>query len=398
MPPDQNQLPSVPSEPQIYQAVIPVLPPAQDPWYSTPANLDSLRNGDIVRTREVQSFVLGIPIPVAAKQILYRSTNAHGSPLVTATTVLTPGIPWIGSPRPLVSYQEAIDSTASICNPSYTLRAGTFKEITLLQYFLEQGMSVAISDFDGQNMTWISPGEGRMVLDGIRAAQREPSLGLADSAVGLYGYSGGGNATASAAEQHHSYAPELRIVGSAQGGVPGDKSVLANWATSKEAGQGTWTMWPAIVGMSREYPDVIDLNAMATPEGLAMARDMDQRCVYTEAISGAWRPVKSYLKDPNVLQSPKIAKLLNDISFGRPGNEPDMPVFMWHSTTDQLLPIEAVTPMLHAYCNAGVDIRFFTIPISEHITADIAGWPVATAWLSLLLRGGPPGPKFCPNI
>ncbi len=56
-----------------------------------------MNNGDIVRTREVQTYSAGIPIPVATRQILYRSTDLKGTPLVTATTVLTPGIPGLAA-------------------------------------------------------------------------------------------------------------------------------------------------------------------------------------------------------------------------------------------------------------------------------------------------------------
>ncbi|QIS10139.1 lipase family protein [Nocardia arthritidis] len=390
----------LPSERQIYPAVVPLTPPESDPWYADPPNLDSLNNGDIVRTRDVQSYVLGIPIPVSTRQILYRSTDAHGTPLVTATTVLTPGIPWIGSPRPLVSYQEAIDSTANICNPSYTLRAGLFKEIALTQYFLEQGMAVVISDFNGKRNTALSPSEGRMVLDGIRAAKRDPALGLADSAVGLYGYSGGGNASASAAELHASYAPELPILGSAQGGVPGDKNALLDEVLGPvNLGNffAQWAVWVFVNGVAREYPDVLKPEDLLTPDGVAHFDDMGNRCLWTEIAAGMLSPpMSTYLKDPNVLRRPEIQQVLHDISFGvDPAHRPDMPLFMWQSTTDQLIPPQVIHPTIEAYCRANVDLRYLEVPISEHISADVIGWPAATAWLSWVLRGGNPGPKTC---
>ncbi|WP_245998537.1 lipase family protein [Nocardia pseudobrasiliensis] len=397
--PDPRPPLAIPSEQQIYPAVVPLTPPEHDPWYDDPVDLAELNNGDIVRTREVQSYVLGIPIPVTTKQILYRSTDAHDQPIVTATTVLVPGIPWTGSPRPLVSYEEAIDSTAQICNPSYTLRAGLFKEIALTQYFLEQGMAVAIPDFNGKRNAWLSSSEGRMVLDGIRAAQREPSLGLRDSGVGLYGYSGGGNAAASAAELHASYAPELRILGSAQGGVLGDKGaevagLLGPTTIYNVAAQ--WALWAIVGGLAKDYPDILKPEELLTPEGLAHLKNISGRCVYTEVVTGLLSPpFTEYLTDRNAMARPEIQRLLRDISFGSPERRPDIPILMWHSTTDQLIPPNAILPVEQAYCRSGVNLRWFTVPASEHLSADVEVWPAASAWLSWVLRGGDPGPVLC---
>src|SRR5262245_52119135 len=98
-PPDQNQLPQLPTEPQIYD-LLPIPSPDQDPWYDDPADLASYQPGQIVRSREVQTRVLGIPFPVYTEQLLFRSNDVHDNPIVTATTVVGPGMPLAGRPRP----------------------------------------------------------------------------------------------------------------------------------------------------------------------------------------------------------------------------------------------------------------------------------------------------------
>ncbi|MBJ8347564.1 triacylglycerol lipase [Antrihabitans sp. YC2-6] len=397
MPGDQNQLPELPSESDVYP-FFPLPTPADDPWYTDPENLDSMANGDIVRSRDVQHYMFGLPWPVATRQILYRSTNSHDQPIVTATTVLTPGIPWAGGPRPLVSYQEAIDGLAQVCNPSYTLRAGTFKESSAVQSFLVQGYAVAIPDFNGKTNAYLSTGEGHMVLDGIRAAQRDPALGLANSPVALLGYSGGASGTGFAAEQHHNYAPELNIVGAAFGGIPGDKVGIAEFGASHAAGQANFTLWLAVVSLSREYPEVFGhYDEFLTPEGVALANDMNDRCLYTGAATGAFRPMSGYLRDPDFLRSPEIRSLLENLSFGQPQNRPDIPLFTFHSTTDQLLPFEAAyETTLQKYCAMGVDVRFYPVPVSEHISGEVFGYVPATLWVTAVLRGVTPEPSNCP--
>ncbi|MFE1591974.1 lipase family protein [Nocardia sp. NPDC058705] len=385
----------LPSEPQVYD-LLPLQDPRDDPWYSAPDNLAELANGQIVRTRDVQSYALGIPIPVAARQILYRSSDSRGNPLVTATTVLTPGIPWVGSPRPLVSFQEAIDSLAPVCNPSYTLRAGTFKEIAIIQYFLEQGMAVTIPDFDGQHNFWLTPAEGHMVLDGIRAAKSDPTLGLADSGVGLYGYSGGGSASTWAAELHATYAPELPILGVAAGGVPSEKRAIVEVGARRELNLTSWGVWTVLLALSREFPDVVNLSELVTDEGLDILRDLENRCVYTIGATGTLKQIVNYLKDPAALQDPRLLALLEETTPGRDDIPPRMPLLMWHSTTDEILPYETTAgPLIDRYCRTGADLRFLPIPLSEHFIAAVTGIPAAMGWLSLQLRGGPTLPRTC---
>ncbi|MFD3506626.1 lipase family protein [Nocardia sp. NPDC058666] len=385
----------LPSEQQVYD-LLPLQNPRDDAWYSAPDNLGELSNGQIVRTRDIQSYALGIPIPVAARQILYRSSDSRGRPLVTATTVLIPGIPWVGSPRPLVSFQEAIDSLAPVCNPSYTLRAGTFKEIAVIQYFLEQGMAVSIPDFDGQHNFWLTPAEGHMVLDGLRAARSDPTLGLADSGIGLYGYSGGGSASTWAAELHATYAPELPILGVAAGGVPSEKRAIVEVGVRRELNLTSWGVWTMLLALSREFPDVVNLNELVNDEGLEILRDLEDRCVYTIGATGTLKQVVNYLKDPAALQDPRLIALLDETTPGRDGTPPRMPLLMWHSTTDEILPYEStVGPLVDRYCRTGADLRYLPIPLSEHFLAAVTGIPAAMGWLSLQVRGGPILPRTC---
>ncbi|MEV0078169.1 lipase family protein [Nocardia neocaledoniensis] len=393
---DDFQLPPLPNEAQVYPAVVPLPTPQNDPWYADPADLDSHANGDVLRSRVVQTYALGIPVPVHTTQLLFRSTDAQDTPISTATTVLVPGIPWLGpGARPLISYQEAIDSLGQQCNPSYTLRAGIQKEVALIGQFLSAGAAVAVTDFDGKRNTIMSPAEGRMVLDGIRAAKRG-GLGLEASPVGLWGYSGGGNSSASAAEQRRHYAPELEIKGSAQGGIPGDKVAIAPFAISGQQPQANFTGWLAVLGLAREYPEFDQaLQTYLTPEGKQVAADLENRCLYTTVASTLLRPVVDYLTDPEAALA-AAHEALSAASFGRPENTPDIPLLMWHSTTDQLLPAElAIDEIAAAYCARGVNMRMFRVPMSEHISAEIVPELGTVAWLLAVTAGADPGPRVC---
>src|SRR6188508_252216 len=99
--------------------------PEDDPFYDVPANVASYAPGDVIDARPITALVYALPVPADTWQILYRTSDAHGVPTATVTTLMIPKTAWTGSgPRPLVSYQTAEDGVAGRCAPSYGLRAG----------------------------------------------------------------------------------------------------------------------------------------------------------------------------------------------------------------------------------------------------------------------------------
>ncbi|MEV6560255.1 lipase family protein [Nocardia sp. NPDC051756] len=394
-PPDQNQLPQLPAEPQIYD-LLPIPVPAEDPWYADPDDLASYAPGQIIRSRTVQTRILGIPFPVDTKQLLFRSNDIHDNPIATATSVITPGIPWTGGPRPVVSFQEAIDSTNSACNPSYTLQVGTMKEAALAVGWLAQGFAINVPDFDGKFNTFNTFDEGKMVLDSLRAMKNDASLGLTDSGIGMYGYSGGGSGSIRAAEMRESYAPDVRLLGTAIGGTPGDLRLQARYATQQQPGLtgiSNFTMWLGFAGLSREFPEQFDATKLLTKEGQAILADMQSRCVYTVALSGMYRPISDYFNPGMTLENaPGVMQVLQEQSLGQ--HIPDSPIFWFHGIWDELIPASVVLPAVNDYWNRGADLRFYTMPLPEHVVNAGAGWPPAVAWISAVLRGLSPGPRF----
>ena len=97
-------------------------------------------------------------------------------------------------------------------------------EFLLIAAALAEGWAVSVPDHEGRTGMWGAPFEpGYHVLDGLRAALNSERLGLSpDAPIGLWGYSGGGLASAWAAEMSGAYAPELNIVGAVLGSPVGD--------------------------------------------------------------------------------------------------------------------------------------------------------------------------------
>ncbi|MFE3987843.1 lipase family protein [Nocardia tengchongensis] len=259
-------------------------------------------------------------------------------------------------------------------------------------------MAINIPDYDGKAVTWITNAEGTMVLDSLRAMKNDTALGLADSGIALYGYSGGGSATIHTAELRQTYAPDVRLLGAAFGAAPTNLTALLNYATSPEPGlTGTvnFGAWIGLVMWSRAYPELAHrVEELLTPEGHQILADIQHRCYATLALTGACRPINAYLKDPDTkLEAlPEFANVLADNSIGH--HIPDIPLLWWHGMWDELIPPSIILPTVDDYWNRGANLRFYTVPAPEHIVNAVLGWILATAWTSAILRGLPPGPTF----
>ena len=211
--------------------------PDDDPFYRAPQGYEHAEPGMVLRSRDVEIGFLGvISQRVKATQLLYRTTNLHEEPEVAVTTVLVPAQRESDVAYPVLSYQCAIDAVASRCFPSFAMRRGARPigafvqaEYLLVTAALAEGWAVCVPDHEGCHGMWGAPVEpGYRILDGLRAATRCERLNLSPYApVGLWGYSGGGLASAWAAELCERYAPELNIVGAALGSPVGDPGSVA---------------------------------------------------------------------------------------------------------------------------------------------------------------------------
>jgi hypothetical protein len=251
---------------------LPAFPlPADDPWYESHEDLAEITPGTLLAHRPIDfRGRLTLGVSARACQLRYRNTDTAGRPMPAVATLMMPDRAWAGqTPRPLVSYQAAIDSLGSKADPSYCLRRGNGREFWLMAVGLRRGWAVVTADFTGpRRACFAGLLAGRITLDGIRAALQFGPAGLSlDAPVGLWGYSGGGQATAWAAEQQPLYAPEIRLAAVAAGGVPTDNRSLYRIDGGFLSGfaLGAW------LGISREYPER-DLLADVSDHGRRSSR------------------------------------------------------------------------------------------------------------------------------
>lgn len=370
-------------------------PPQADPFYTPPDPLPDVEPGTVLRSRPVGVRALLFPVPVAAHQVLYRSTGARGEPNAVSGTVLVPRSPWAGSgPRPLVSYAIGTHGFGDQCAPSYQLRLGIDPEVFLMGQALARGWAVAVTDYEGLG----TPGphtytagrsQGRAVLDAARSALALPEAGLAAaSPVGIWGYSQGGQSAGWAGQLHPEYAPELDVRGVAPGGTPADLEAVLRFV---DGGPGSGLALAAAVGLSATYPE-LPFQEILTAEGRRAAAAVPTQCVAETTSRYAFRTVGSFTTVPDPASLPEWQAVLAENRLGAVA--PDAPVLLYHGTADELVPIGQADVLRGEWCGQGVDILWRPLPLNGHIAGAANGAPGVVAWLGDRFAGLP-APENC---
>lgn len=357
--------------------------PAQDPFYTAPSPLPGLPPGSILKSRAVTVTGLGLPVPVRAWQLMFLSRNAKNEPVEGIATVMVPMQSYPAGERPLLSYQTAEDSLARHCAPSYTLRAGTEKELPLATTGLSQGWAVVITDYEGPHSQYGAGWQAaRATLDGIRAALRFDSAGLKpDTPVGMWGYSGGGLASSWAGELQPHYAPELNLAGVAQGGVPPDLEAVARQI---DGGPFAGIYFAVAVGLSRAYPEM-DVESILNDKGRAMVSDVGKRCAGDIISKYAFRSMSEFVTVDDPLTLPRMQRVIERNRLGQ--HRPDGPIFDYHAINDELIPIAEVDELMADYCAAGVPLTYHRDALSEHSSLAVSGAGAAVGFLAARFVG-----------
>ncbi|MGW2817715.1 lipase family protein [Streptomyces sp. NPDC001415] len=337
--------------------------------------------GDIV----TQSPTEFHPLPgqwtnTKAWHVTYRSTTAKGGPNVVSGTVIVPNDGRTG-PRPVVTYAVGTVGLGDSCAPSANFPYGTAVEATLINQVVQKGWAVAVTDYEGlgtpgDHTYTVGRAEGTAMLDAARAAERLGIPGVdANSPVGIMGYSQGGQASSWAAELHDSYAPELKVKGTATGGVPAD---LMKVAASNDGGLGSGLIFMAAAGQDAAFPE-LKLDSYLNPAGKALVDYFKNNCVAIDTTVGSFKHITD-LTVKNPLQQPDWQARLGESRLGT--HRPDAPVYLYHGTIDELIPYAVGQQLRSDWCAKGANVEWHALPLLGHIGGVTVGGVPAANWLA----------------
>ncbi|WP_433594584.1 lipase family protein [Nocardia sp. CA-145437] len=379
------------------------VPNSEDSFFTPPADYATQQPGTILRVRPIQAtYSQLVPWPVQAWQLLYRTTAANGQPYAAVTTVLkTANTTW---PTALLSFQNMTDAIAPQCQPSQALfqghvpwidpsKSGPLQlttmsgETAMIAAGLARGWAVSVPDFGGVDNHYSTPKEpGYAVLDGIRAVEAfEPAaLSGPSTPALLWGYSGGGIASAWAAQEQPRYAPELNLVGTAAGAPVADPRAAMLAMNGTPVGGGLLPI--ALMGVMQDSPVfTAAMNRYLTPAGKQKIADAADNCTPQNMMSSLGFDANQFLTEPieQILTDPAISAALEERTLG--ATAPTTPLYIYNAIDDEGSLITSMDTLVSTYCAAGTPVTYrreqLAMPASAHTGEWFLGAPAALAWL-----------------
>ncbi|KAK4545306.1 hypothetical protein LTR36_003486 [Oleoguttula mirabilis] len=368
------------------------LPPSQDPWYTTPAGFEDALPGEVLRLRSAPGNITTIyNNSAAAYNILYRTTDSTYNASWAVTTLF---VPKHTNGSALLSYQIPYNTPDVDGSPSYSLYApgNSYSDVAELdmQTALSLGWYLNVPDYEGPLAAFgLGVQEGHATLDSVRAVLNT-GFGLAGNApFAMWGYSGGSLATGWAAELQVQYAHELNFAGVALGGLVAN--VTSIWYNASEQ---WWSgLLPlGILGLTKQYPAAYDylISQLKTSgpynrTGFLAGEHMtveEAFAVYAD------QPIYEYFINGSAsVEAPIFQAIYNSNGYLGYHGVPQMPLFFYKATQDELAPVADTDAVVARYCEVGANILYERNTVGGHLDEETNGDARAFAWLQSVLSG-----------
>lgn len=386
-------------------------------FYNPPAELPPA-NGTVIRHEPLPLGLSlpgldGRPMPGTATRLMYRSTDSGGQGVAVTGAYIEPSAGWKGSgPRPLVALASGTVGQGDQCAPSLSLQhplaltpetVSVGYETLAIYRLLSAGVAVVVTDYVGLGATdrlhtYVNRlDQGHALLDAVRAARQLPGTSITpDSRTGLYGYSQGGGASASAAELQSSYAPDVKLAGTYAGAPPADlTATMKGIDGSALAGALAWS----INGFAQSDADLKDVvEANVNDAGRAALKDASTMCVgdaifgYGFTKSSKWTTSGKSLGDV-IAAEPKAQAALDRQRIGT--SKPAGPVRLATGVQDDIVPHAQARQLAVDWCRKGADVTYDAVVLpnlgdkllTNHLVPLITDQGDAISWMTDRLSG-----------
>ncbi|MGV9838940.1 lipase family protein [Nocardia niigatensis] len=382
--------------------------------------LAAAQPGDVLDTRTLTYHMLGVPLPVTAIQIRYRSTDAMGRPAANVTTVLEPSGPHRAGQA--IAYQSYYDSLNPEDSPSRSIQGDVTlgglpyaSENDAIAPLLALGFPVIIADTEGQRADFAAgPEYAYNTLNSIRAAAHVDGTGVDNSTrIAMMGYSGGAIATDWAAALAPTYAPEIndRIVGATEGGVLVDPAHNLGYVGGSLGWSGVAAL--AVTGVARSFD--IDFDQYLNAYGRGVVARMQTASIMNVLFQYPglnWAQlVKPEYADPN-----SVAPYVDAVQKVNLGNAPTPTVPMQISQGaggflegtapggpgtgpgDGVMVTDDVRQLARQYCDTGNEsVQYHQYDLLSHAMTEPVWVATGIDWI-LHRFAGDPAPSDCGSI
>jgi len=393
-------------------------------FYTPPDPLPPGQPGDLLRT-EPSRLVLEPSGQLGAfmgtgTRMMYRSSDAHGTPVAVTGTYLEPTNPWPGvGPRPLLAYATLPYGMGEQCAPSRMFNQGIHASLDtgfdvmfnieegFIATLLARGFAIMVTDGVGMGVhTADSPqllnraAGGQALIDGARAAMKLPDTSLSPHGpVAFWGMLAGGHAALSAAELASTYGPELNVVATYAAAAPTD---LATMLAPIDGNVLVGATGYVLRGIVAAYPAFEKpLKDALTPRGLEMYENTGRQCLLQSAIDYAFRHLEHWFKS-DIFEMVKGEPFKTVLAAQRLGNvKPSAPVYFEHNRWDSFGEYQAVRATATDYCSQGADVTLWTneqpplfnkLSVNSFLPVFVDG-ERSMAWMTDRFNGVPTSPN-----
>jgi hypothetical protein len=369
----------------------PVEGPAGSAFYTPPSETPAGSAGELIWYRPA-TLNLKVSLPAnKAWTVLYQSTAQRGEPDFVTGTVIVPTAKWTGKgSRPVVTIGIGTQGIAPQCAPSKQMITGSEYAAGEIIDALKAGYAVDVTDYQGYTNGAIptytaGKAEGQAVLDIVRAGRQVPGAGLAESdPTYAWGYSQGGQAVGWAGEIQASYAPNVKLSGMADGGVPANLREFGAFSgPSTTSGLGILSA----IGLESAYPE-LKLGTLTAAGEKAVGAALSE-CVIellTQLNGANFQEFTTSHESLEELEKsePAFKTALEEQSLDNKATS--APVYHYHGLEDEVVPLNQDVNLHYDWCKLGVtdDFQLFN---GEHLFTAGMGSPSALKWIEERVAG-----------
>jgi hypothetical protein len=377
--------------------------------YQPPAASSIGASGSLIQCATTTLSQVPGNVPMKAWKVQYASKDAKNAPVAVSGFVAVPTKAWSGSgTRPIVAFNPGTLGIGTQCAFSKQM-SGQFQDAyegTQIQRLLEAGFAVAATDgvgyLNGQVHPYVIGGNaGHAMLDIARTASQVPGAGLTTGTkVVLTGYSEGGQASLWAAQLAASYAPDLKVVGAAAGGVPGQLTEVGN---QLNGGPFAGFLADAAIGLSTAYPE-LPFNDLLNQTGKDAIKQAKTLCLLGTLAAFVGAKIENYTTAGYSLAQLRNIKGADGTTWGQvldaqtlgvdigpagSGKKYTMnfPTFQYRGALEEIINTKSEDDARANYCKAGLKVDWNSGYPGEHLTTDGLAVDDVTRWLSDRVAG-----------